>query len=515
MAKQRSSYVRGLDGRAMVGPRGGQLTHRTSGSSAPYQSASSSRRMRGWYAPGSGPTDAAVGNLVTLRNRSRAQYRNDPYGRSGINRLVSNIVGTGIKPRSTAEDKAFQKRVQQWWRKWSPQSDPEGLLSVYGQQMQAVNAWMQAGEAFIRRRPRRETDGLAVPLQLQVMEPEMCPLHHSGFNGRNAIRHGIEFNELNQRVAYWFYRSHPGDASWTRVDSRQLRRVPASEVIHLFDPVRAGQIRGVPHMAQVLLRMFDLDKYDDATLLRQQIANLFAAFIQKAPDEDDDEPTNPVSGAPAEDRDEDMPGIGLEPGLVQELGEGEKMTFSTPPDAGSTYAEFLHQQLLAVSAGFEVPYEVMSGDFSKINDRTARLVLQEFRRRVQQMQHHIVIHQLCRRTWEWWLPQAILAGLEAPGYADEPARFQGVKWIPQSWPYMHPLQDVQSDVTARRAGFKTRAQIISERTGEDIDDVHEQLSDEDDAADALGLRLDSDPRYTSGMQFSDPDAAGREERETA
>lgn len=507
---ERSTYVQGLGGQPLTMPSGQRIKRMSHGSGAPYQGGGNSRRVRGWNAPGSGPTDAAVGNATNLRNRSRSQYRNDPYAKAGINKLVSNIVGTGIKPRSTAEDKAFQKTVHRWWKGWAPQSDPEGLLSVYGQQMQAVNTWLQGGEAFVRARPRRESDGLTVPLQLQIMEPEMCPIHWNGYWGRNVIRHGIEFDLLGRRTAYWFYKAHPGDSSWLRVDSQQLTRVPASEVIHLFDPVRPGQIRGVPHMAQVLLRMYDLDKYDDATLLRQQIANLFAMFIQKQPDEDDGSPTSPITGEAAEDKGDDLPSIGLEPGIVQELAEGEVPKFSDPPDAGSTYSEFLFQQLLAVSAGFEEPYEVMTGDFSKISDRTARLVLQEFRRRMQQMQHHIVIHQMCRRIWEWWLPRAVLAGLEAPGYADAPEQYQGVKWIPQAWPYMHPLQDVQADNSARRSGFKTRAEIVSERTGEDIDDVHEQLAEENAAADELGLQLDSDSRYTSGSGVTQARPVGSE-----
>ncbi len=498
MAAQRSDHVQGLGGQSLTLPSGKPIRRMSHGSGAPYQGGGTGRRTRGWYAPGTGPTSSAVGNLENLRNRSRSQYRNDPYAKSGINKLVSNIVGTGIKPRSTAEDKAFQRIVQRWFKGWAPQSDPEGLLSFYGQQMQAVNTWLQGGEAFVRKRPRRPADGLTVPLQVQVMEAEMCPLHWNGYWGANTIRHGIEFDVIGRRAAYWFYKAHPGDAAWMSVDSHQLTRVPADEVIHLFDPVRPGQIRGVPHMAQVLLRMYDLDKYDDATLLRQQIANLFAMFIQKQPDEDEGGPTNPVTGAAAEDKGDDIPSIGLEPGIVQELQEGEVPKFSAPPDAGSSYKDFLVQQLQAVGVGFEEGYEVMTGDFSRINDRLARLVLQEFRRRVQQWQHHIVIHQLCRRVWEWWLPRAILAGLEAPGYADTPERYQGVKWIPQAWPYMHPLQDVAAHKESRRAGFKTRADIVSESTGEDIDEVHEQLAAENAAAEELGLVLDSDAKYTSG-----------------
>ena len=501
----RSAYI-GANGQPFVSAAGAPLKRVGQSMPAPYEAGSNGRRMRGWFAPGTGPTDAAVGTSSQLRNRSRSQYRNDPYAKAGINRLVSNIVGTGIKPRSMAQSKEFQTAAQSLWTRWAPESDPEGQLGLYGQQMQAVNTWLQGGECFIRIRPRRPSDGLTVPMQLQIMESEMCPTHHNGRFGGNRIRAGIEFDPIGRRAAYWFYRSHPGEMSWQGVDSTKLTRVPADEVIHLFDPVRPGQIRGVVQMAPVLLRMYSLDKFDDATLLRQQIANLFAAFVTRKADADVVDPEDPITGQPVENPDSAIPELSLEPGLINELGDEEDIKFSAPPGVDNTYGEFLRQQLLAVAAGIEVPYEVLTGDFSKINDRTARVLLNEFRRRVQQMQQHIVVHQLCRRIWDAWLPRAILSGaLDAPGYAADPGAFDAVKWIPQAWAYINPVQDVQAQKDAVRSGFKTRGSSIAETTGEDVDDVDAENAAQNEQVDSLGLVYDTDARHTdnNGKRVTD------------
>jgi len=406
MADQQRTFT-GAGGQPLVTPSGRPIPR---ASAAPFEASSQGRRTRQWQPGSAGPTAAATSGLQSQRNRARNQYRNDPYARSAINKLVSNLIGTGIKPRSLAEDKAWQALVQQLWQRWAPESDPEGQLGIYGQQMQAVNTWLQAGECFVRARPRRPSDGLVVPLQWQVLEPEMCPLDEHRMYGANRIRHGIEFDPIGRRAAYWFHRSHPGEWTFGSTDAGQLKRVPASEVIHLYDPVRPGQIRGTPQIASVLLRMWEVDKFDDATLVRQQIANLFAAFVRRRAPEEDGGPTNPITGEEVSDS-EDAPEIALEPGLVNELTEDDEgVDFSAPPSAGDQYGDFLWQQLLAVAAGAEVPYEVLTGDYSRINDRTARVVLHEFRRRVQQMQQHIVIHQLCRRQWDIWLRRAIVSG---------------------------------------------------------------------------------------------------------
>ena len=63
-------------------------------------------------------------------------------------------------------------------------------------------------------------------------------------------------------------------------------QVPASEVLHVYRPIDAGQIRGLPHVAPAMVRLFLLDQYDDAKLDRKKTAAMFAGCITKtAPEE--------------------------------------------------------------------------------------------------------------------------------------------------------------------------------------------------------------------------------------
>jgi len=58
-------------------------------------------------------------------------------------------------------------------------------------------------------------------------------------------------------------------------------RVPAAEVMHLFRPLRPGQIRGEPWLARALVKLNELDQYDDAELVRKKTAAMFAGFITR------------------------------------------------------------------------------------------------------------------------------------------------------------------------------------------------------------------------------------------
>jgi len=494
-------------------PRTTRTTRRASGGTAPKvrnsafeAGAVQTRRTFGWRAPTTSP-NGVLSSLGTLRDRSRAAVRNNGYGKEAIDKLVSNIVGTGIKPLSKADDAAFARQVTDLWVKWTDESDADGLLDFYGQQAQIVRTWKEAGEVFVRIRPRLTSDGLSVPMQIQVIEPELCPYSHSLVvpTSGNKVKAGIEFNAIGQRVAYWFFQSRPGDVD--DADFSQLRRIPADSVIHVYDPLRAGQLRGVPHLTSVLIRLNEIDRMDDAVLLRQQLANLFVAFVKRPTTLGETEAIHPLTGQPLSSVG-DRPMLTLEPGLFQELAPGEELEFSEPPAAPDSYPAFMRQQLQAVAAGAGVPYEVLTGDMSNVNDRVVRVLLHEFRRRIQTWQHHIIAFQFCRRVYQAWMDRVFLSGaIPIPvAYVENPEPWARVKWMPQGWPYLHPVQDVEADQAAIRAGFTSRSSVVSER-GEDAQSIDTEQASDNKRADDLHLKYDSDgrqPKNAAAKPVTDP-----------
>lgn len=471
---------------------------------AVYEGASQARRMYGWRAPTTS-ANANLANLTTLRDRSRGATRNDGYAKGAVEKLVTNIVGTGIKPLSQAPDPTVRAAIHRAWLQWTDECDADGQLDFYGLQTQAVRAWLEGGDSFTRLRARRPEDGLTVPLQLQVLEPELCPHTYTDWGKR--IRAGIEFSPIGRRVAYHFHPSRPEHDDF---DASRLVRVAADVVAHLYDPLRPGQLRGLPMLTQALVALHELSKYADAVLLRQQIGNLFAAFVTRENASGDLEPLHPLTGQPLSTADDGQPFLSLEPGIVQELGLGESVTFSDPPDA-TGYADFMRQKLYEVAAATGVPYEVLTGDMSKVNDRTVRVILHEFRRRVQAWQHQVVVFQFCRKVWRAWMDSAWLAGaLPLPAdYITNPAPWLAVKWIPQGWPYLHPVQDVQAAEQAVRDGFRSRSQVVSEQ-GEDAEVIDAEQADDNARADALGLRYDSDGRQDKTASATPPPATDPE-----
>jgi capsid protein len=96
-------------------------------------------------------------------------------GAAGIEAFVANAIGTGIKPQSMVADEALREAIQALWRDWCEEADAAGLTDFYGLQALACRAMLEGGECLVRLRYRRPEDGLAVPLQLQLLEPEHLP----------------------------------------------------------------------------------------------------------------------------------------------------------------------------------------------------------------------------------------------------------------------------------------------------------------------------------------------------
>lgn len=469
-----------------------QISRRMFGGTPVYDGAGHGRRTLAWSVSNPGAVAALAYTQENLRAKSRDLVRRNAWAAAGVEAFVANAIGTGIKPQSMVADTAQREAIQRLWWDWCEFADASSLTDFYGLQALACRAMLEGGEALVRLRWRRPEDGLPVALQIQVLEAEHLPLsmNRELING-NVIRAGIEFDRLGRRVAYHLYRSHPNDGSLSPMSSSggiDTVRVPADELIHLFRPLRPGQIRGEPWLARALVKLNELDQYDDAELVRKKTAAMFAGFITRMSPEDN------LLGEGVADANA-VALAGLEPGTLQILEPGEDIKFSAPADVGSSYAEFMRQQFRAVAAAMGITYEMLTGDLTQVNYSSIRAGLLEFRRRCEALQHGVIVHQLCRPIWRAWMDQAALEGaLPLPGYSRRQREYQAAKWIPQGWQWVDPQKEFNAMKLAIRAGLMSRSEAIS-AYGYDAEDVDREIATDNQRADQLGLVFDSDPRH--------------------
>jgi capsid protein len=77
-------------------------------------------------------------------------------------------------------------------------------------------------------------------------------------------------------------------------------------------------------------------------------------------------------------------------------------------------------------------------------------------------------------------------------------------WIPPGFAWVDPLKDIKAQMMAVRAGFKSRAEVVSEQ-GYDAEAIDREIAADNTRADSLGLSYDTDPRAP------DSDSSGESE----
>lgn len=460
----------------------------TRGVQAKYDAAGMGRRMAGWNPSTQGPNRALEG-LQRIRDRARDVSSNDWSGESGVQKWTTSLIGIGITPRFKRIKSAKRKQfIVDLWTDFVATSDADCVLNLYGQQTLVVRSWLDAGEVFVRRRPRFADEGLPVPLQVQVIEAEFVPLldtdNFTGLPTGNRIRSGIELDKRGRRVAYWLHKEHPGDNTGAYIADGDLVRVLAADICHVFEPKRPGQLRGVSMLAPILNRLKNIENYDDNTLTRQQLANLVVGFITRGlPDATGDEDIDPLTNQPIETQGTSGPLLGMQPGLLQELEDGQKVEWSNPPEAGTTYSDYMRTQHMGTAAAAGIPYEIFSGDIVNVSDRTLRVIINEFRRFNEQRQWQVVIPMFCQPVIEWFAQAAVFAGKITPDEMDDVRR---VEHAPHGWAHIHPVQDPTGKKVEVDAGFRSRASVVGER-GDDIDTVDDERHADDQREQKMGI----------------------------
>jgi lambda family phage portal protein len=378
-------------------------------------------------------------------------------------------VGTGIVPKLTAG--------QEIWDRWATgECDADGRHDFYGQQALAARTIFESGEVLIRLRWRNPEDGFTIPLQLQIMEPDFIDTAKTGqLGGGGYIDSGIQFDALGRRVGYWLFDQHPG-ANVRFGGSSVSRLVSADDIIHVYECQRPGQSRGVPRLAPVLMKLRDLDDYEEAELLRKGIEACFAAFVET--DNNDFFAGSEASASSSSVMDESIAA-----GMIKYLRPGEKITFGSPA-AVQGYNEFIRQQLHAVSAGSGITYEMQTGDLSQVNYSSMRGGKLEFQRGAEVFQWLTFIPQYCRPIESAFRRASIIAGAGRVGKAQ-------FEWTPPKWDWVDPLKDASGVILELAAGL-TSWEEEARRRGWTAEKLLAQIKANQEAFKAAGITLQWD-----------------------
>ena len=445
-------------------PPRNSIRHRRS-----YNGARRDRTMADWLAVGNSANSEIWSSLATLRNRSRDLCRNNDYARGILRTLTDNVVYTGISFQAqvrqvkdpTKSNDIANDEIEAAWKAWTEK--PEWCDVTGGQnfaelQQLAFRSCLESGEVFVRLVDRTFANS-PIPFAIEVIESDRLADDHNNFYGGNRIVMGVEIDSWNRPVAYWFYKDHPGEM-WRKDADRTLERVPAEEIIHLYQRERQGQLRGVPLLYSTIERMRNLGEYERSELIATRAASNYLGIITSE--------FNDLLSEPDLNGDEQIlpEGEELEPGVLRRLFPGEKFESFSPNRPNTAFGTFIEAQLRGTGAGVGASYENVSNDYSKSNYSSSRLSLLQVRDRYKVLQEWFV-RSVNQRVYERWLDAAVLAGvLRFSDYWLRPQRYQQVRWQPRGWSWVDPYKEINASVVAIDRGLTTLTAEIAKQGGD-------------------------------------------------
>jgi lambda family phage portal protein len=453
-----------------------------------YDAARRDHRTMSWKAAGSSANAEIAESEEIVRNRSRDLLRNNGWASQIVDTYADHVVGTGIIWAPTGLKGRSAKRVTSAWADWGEVCDHDGDHDYDGLMWLAAKGAAESGASLIRMR-RLAFDGsvTVAPLSLQVLEPDFIDTMKQGTTRDGGVIHrGIEYDALGRKAAFWLLPHHPGDVASWRARSMPSERVPADEVIYLYDKIRPGQDRGMPLLAPAVMKLRDLDSYFAAELVRKRIESCLAGFIT-TPEDSIDIGTDPSASA------EQKTKFGklvekFEPGMMTRLRPGEDITITTPANSQGV-GEFAQLHLREAAAAAGVMYEHATGDFSGVNYSSWRAGNHGFRRRIERRQWHMMIHKACRPIQRRWKDAARAAALL-------PAQDFGSRFTPPGFISVDPNKDAQADLANLRMGKVTLSQLV-EQAGQDyVEHLLQYAADLKAVEENLGagVMFDGDPR---------------------
>lgn len=461
-----------------------------------YAAGKSFRQTGDWAPVSSNINDLLTTYNAPMRNRIRQLIRDFPFFDRAVQVLVDYTVGPGMQHKAMIKmldgsmNRDLNQKIEDAFNFWADEADYAGNLHYYEMDRLAKRADVESGE-FLVVRTQRDRAGRYLPLALQIIESEWLTDYGAKPAGNNEINMGVETNSTGLVVAY-----HITDPdSWGKTV-----RIPAERVLCKFETLRAGQLRGVSPFAPAVIVAHDLDDFMAAEIDAAKMAARYLAFVE-SPDLGAFQGNRVTTDDDAESGYDKVEEI--ESALIEYLQPGEKVTFASNERGGGAFDPFSKFILRMLAVTVDVPYELLSGDYSGLNYSSLRGVRND-------MQKHFIpfqmrqVRQFHSRVYRWFMDQAVMRGrLNLPNYFANPYPYFKAYWQPPGLEPIDPLREGKAAVE-QIDKLLMSPQEHAARRGRDYVDILDEIQE------AKRLQADRklEPAATSTATKTNPAAIG-------
>jgi lambda family phage portal protein len=469
--------------------------------------------MRGWLASSKSPQEDIDRNIPILRQRSRSLYMSAPLAVSAIKTNRTNIVGEGLRLKSTI-DAAFLRMTPEAAAEWQRNTEREFELwadskfcdstrvnNFYEIQQVACLSWLMNGDACALVEYERPTPAFPYGLRVHLIEADRVSTPHTSGTAvnlyatesttGNRIFNGVEVTDAGRVVAYHICSTYPNSQlraakKWQRVKAFG-DKTGTPNVLMIFEAERAEQYRGVPYLAPVIESLKQLTRYGEAEMMAAVINGFFTVFITSEGNTGEVGFTGVLDD---EDRvsDDDL-NYELGPGMVNVLKPGEKIDIADSKRPSSNFDAFTTALAKYVGAALEIPVELLIKSFNSSYSASRAALLEAWK--AFRMKRKWLAADFCQPIYEIFLTEAIANGrIKAPGFFLDPAikkAYCRAQWNGPAPGMLDPVKEATAAEKRIAIGVSTRQRESIEMTGTDFDANVAQLARENQLMKEAGL----------------------------
>lgn len=447
-----------------------------------YDGANVHRLLLDWITQARAADEEIKGDLRLLRARARELGRNDSTVKRYFRLLVNNVVGhhpTGMQLQAQVKlpsgelDTATNDEIESAWTDWATSPvTVDGKLTLRRFEKLILKTMACDGEAFVRiwRGFEANRHGLALQaIDADLLDETFNRLRQGGLN---EIRMGVEIDLVGRPVAYHFWSAE--QSQWAV--KRERVRIPAEEILHLYDPERVNQTRGVTWIHSIMVPTHMLNAYFESEAVASRIAASSQGWFERQPDS--------LAGNLGDSK---KPALkDANPGQYDYVPDGYTLKTFAPEHPTAQFLSFIKGMGRKIASGLSVFYNVLFNDAEGVTYSTMRsfgLVERDDWKSIQQD----FIDQWRRPLQSVWTAMALLTGaLRLPSRVA--SRYLAVRHRARGWQWMDPEKEVKAAVLAIKNGLGSRTSFLGER-GLDIEDVLDELANEERLAEERGVSI--------------------------
>lgn len=387
-----------------------------------------------------------------VRARARNLYNNNPIGRRYVTLLHDNVIGPdGFRLQSLVANikgmtnTKVARKVEQAWEDFSSLGNCEvtGTFSLRDVLTQVLTGIAVDGEILVRTILGRGKYGF----QIQLLDADRLYSPGSTYmmlpNGNRLVQ-GVEVDEFNAPVRYHLY------SGYQQEGEAKVITVPASEIIHLFVPLRAGFNRGISAFAPVIEPMEMHEGYRKAELVAARMGACKSLVYETKAESDE-----PFAG--------DYEPSPLEAGMAEFLPPGVSAKVLDPTHPSGNYAAFTGSIQKEIAAGLGVSMNTLFGDYENASYSSMRAAFSSERSQFRMFQAFL-IERFLDRLFGTFIDLAPLAGvLSLTPIRGSYENYKQHEFKPKGFDYFDPSKEMAAWVNGYENNLVSLTEICAVR----------------------------------------------------